>query len=285
MRLALAQLRAIRRDPAATIAVAADTCRQARAGGADIIVFPELWQTGYGPCPEAEPEREAWLAQAEPADGPYVTAFCRIAARHQLAVVTGFLRRAGTGPRNSAAVIDAAGAIVLLHDKVHLCDFTWEQHLEPGEGFDTAAVATRSGRIQLGVMTCFDREFPESARELTLAGAELVVVPNACLICDDTLGQLRSRAFENMIAVAMANYPLPDMNGRSCVFDGIAVEAGRPRDHQIFVADGRPGLHLVDLDLPRIRRYRAEGIWQSSRRRPAAYRRLAGNNLMPEGTR
>jgi predicted amidohydrolase len=274
MRVCLAQLRAARNDPAASLAAGVAACAQARAQEADLIVFPELWQLGYAACPSQGPERDRWLAQAEPAGGPWIDAFRRVAARTGLAIVTTFLRQAEPGVRNSAAVIDAEGELALVHDTVHICDFSWERVLEPGTSFDVAAVATRSGPVRLGIMTCFDREFPESARELALGGAELIVSPNACLLCDDRVGQLRCRAFENMTAVAAANYPRPDMNGRSCVFDGIAVAGRRPRDHQLFVADARPGLHAVDIDIEELRQYRAGGLWCPQRRRPEAYRRI-----------
>jgi predicted amidohydrolase len=275
MRLSLVQLRAARANPEANLEIGIEACARARAQGAELVVFPELWQLGYAACPESGPDRDRWLGYAEKTDGAWVGAFREAAAAQQLAIVATFLRRAESGLRNTALVIDTYGAAVLLHDKVHLCDFTWEHALEPGTGFDAAPVATQAGIVRLGIMTCFDREFPESARELALAGAELIISPNASLICDDRLGQLRCRAFENMAAVALANYPRPFMNGRSCVFDGIAMAGRRPRDHQVFIADARPGLYTVDVNLDELRQYRADGLWQQQRRRPAAYRRIA----------
>lgn len=73
-------------------------------------------------------------------------------------------------------------------------------------------------------MICYDREFPESARLLMLKDAELILVPNACPMEINRLSQLRARAYENMTAVATCNYPatVPDCNGGSSVFDGVA---------------------------------------------------------------
>ena len=274
MRLALVQQRVTFNDPAAALAVGVDLCRRARAGGADLVVFPELWQLGYAPCAEAEPARARWLAQAEAVDGPWVGGFRAVAAETGTAVVVSFLRRTPSGFTDAAAVIDAAGDVALVHDKVHICDFNWERSLEPGTSFATASVRTRAGPVETGVMICFDREFPESARSLAVSGAELIVCPNASLICDDRLGQLRARAFENMVAVAMANYPIPYMNGRSCVFDGIATADNRPRDHTVLVAGARPGLSFADVDLAALRAYRRAGLWSLDRRRPSAYRAL-----------
>lgn len=284
MRLALAQLRARPGDPTANLATAEQACGCARDLGADLIVFPELWQIGYAPGPADGPAQNRWLGQAEDLDGSWITAFRRIAADRELAILTTFLRRGEQAPRDCAAVIDASGTVALVQDKVHLCDLTWERELEPGQGFDAATVATRSGPIRLGVMICFDREFPESARELALDGAELIVSPNACLLCDDRLGQLRCRAFENMVAVGLANYPRPVMNGRSCVFDGVAVAGNRPRDHTVYVADAAPGLRLVDIDVDGLRRYRDTGLWKPDRRRPLAYRRLTAEPASRSGS-
>ena len=190
-------------------------------------------------------------------------------------MVVTFLHRRDLGVTSAAAVIGADGNLVLVQDKVHVCDFSWEAVLAPGEGFRTATVPTRAGAVELGVMICFDREFPESARVLALSGAELITCPNACWLCDDRIGQFRCRAFENMTAVALANYPLPAGNGRSCVFDGIATAGGRPREHCQVMAGPRAGLTLADIDLEALRGYRATGLWQAARRRPAAYQPLA----------
>ena len=73
-------------------------------------------------------------------------------------------------------------------------------------------------------MICYDREFPESARELMLGGAELILVPNACPMAGERTSQLRSRAFENMTAIATVNYSAPDQDGHSSVFDGMVFE-------------------------------------------------------------
>lgn len=277
MQIALSQLRPVRNNPGANMELATRACADARARGADLIIFPELWQLGYSPCPRSGPGRERWIGTAQTAEGDWVSTFRDVARAERLAIVTTFLRRTTTGLRDSAAVIDVTGNLSLLHDKVHVCDFNWECVLESGTAFDSAPVTLREDVVRIGVMTCFDREFPESARELALTGTELVVTPNACLLCDDRLGQVRCRAFENMMAVAVANYPIPLMNGHSCVFDGIALADGRPRDHKVFVADAKPGLHIAQVDLEVLRRYRAEGIWQVSRRRVGAYRRLTGN--------
>lgn len=274
MRVALVQRAAAGADPELNLRLGAQACESARELGADLVVFPELWQVGYTPCPEQEPGRQQWLGLAITDTDPWLVNFQELAARLGIAVITTFLLSRDGNVYDAAAAIDHHGQIAMVYTKVHVCDFTWERVLTPGRSFTTAPVQTRSGQVHIGVMICYDREFPESARTLALDGAELIVCPNACLICDDRLGQLRARAFENMTAIAMANYPIPVMNGRSCVFDGRAVEHQRPRDHRIALAGPRAGIVCADIDLPALRAYRQTGIWGGQHRRPETYARL-----------
>ena len=103
---------------------------------------------------------------------------------------------------------------MLTYAKVHICDWGMEAALTPGDGFRVADLDTRAGTVRVGLMICYDREFPESARVLMLGGAELILTPNACGLDADRLGQCRARASENMVGVAMANYATPDPDRR-----------------------------------------------------------------------
>jgi N-carbamoylputrescine amidase len=127
------------------------------------------------------------------------------------------------------------------------------------------------------VMICFDREFPESARALMLGGAEVIVTPNACPLTDDRVGQFRARAFENMLAVAMANYPR--FGGRSCAFDGIAsTPDGAPRNHHVAEAGPGEGIVLARLDLDALRSYRQAGPLADAYRKPRSYASIAATS-------
>jgi predicted amidohydrolase len=101
-----------------------------------------------------------------------------------------------------------------------------------------------------------------------LHGAEIILVPNACDLEDNRLAQLRTRAMENMVGVALANYPGPDW-GRSTAFDGIA--RGRSRDMTLVVAGEEPEIVLARFDLPALRVYRQQEIWGNAFRRPRVY--------------
>lgn len=235
--------------------------------------FPNCGRPGT-PLPDRRGGEQRWRDLATSVHAPWLGAFREAARSLGLAVVTTYMEAHGTGLSNAAAVIDAAGRVVDVYRKVHVCDFLWERVFTPGRRFAAATVETVAGPLRIGVIICFDREQPEACRALALDGAELIVCPNASLLCDDRIGQVRARAFENSVAVAVANYPLPRMNGRSCLFDGRAVHQNRPRDHTIALADGRSRLVLADLDLTALREYRTGSIWGAAHRRPAAYASL-----------
>ena len=112
------------------------------------------------------------------------------------------LEQFADAPRNSMVLFDRFGRKVLTYAKVHTCDFDAERYLTPGDDFPVAALDTACGEVKVGGMICYDREFPESARILMLNGAELILVPNACPMEINRLAQLRSRAYENMLAIA-----------------------------------------------------------------------------------
>jgi predicted amidohydrolase len=156
---------------------------------------------------------------------------------------------------------------------VHTCSFDLpEQALTPGTEFCVARLDTRAGTIVVGAMICFDREFPEAARVLALGGAELLLVPNACELEANRLGQVRARAFENMVAVAVANYAAPQENGHSTVVDPIAFDAeGRSRDTRVFEAGEAEDVCVVRLDLDALRAWRRREVWGDQCRRPGTY--------------
>ena len=108
-----------------------------------------------------------------------------------------------------------------------------------------------------------------------MEGAELILVPNACPMEINRLSQLRGRAYENMLAIATCNYPetVPDCNGGSSVFDGVAYLPELPcsRDTCLLQADGKEGVYVAELDLEQLRRYRESEVHGNAYRRPEIY--------------
>jgi N-carbamoylputrescine amidase len=252
-----------------------DACRDAARMGADVALFPEMWQLGYADCPTDPEGRRRWLDAAIGAGDPWLQALRHVAREHDVAVLATYLQRWSGPPRNAATLIDRHGRDVLTYAKVHTCDWVFERWLTPGDGFPVADLDTRDGPVRVGVMICFDREFPEAARELMLAGAEVILTPNACPLTDDRIGQFRARAFENMVAVAMANYPR--FGGRSCAFDGVAFAwpDGPPRDHCVVEAGPDEGIVPARIDIDALRAYRLAESWGDAYRKPGTYPRIA----------
>ena len=249
-----------------------EACQRAKAMGADIALFPEMWSNGYRLY--GRPAEE-WKAEAIPAAGDFVQSFGILAKELDMAVGITFLEEWEGGPRNSLALFDRHGKLAFTYAKVHTCDFDVEWNLTRGEDFFVTELDTASGPVQVGAMICYDREFPESARILMLKGAEIVLVPNACPMEINRLSQLRARTFENMMGIATCNYPetVPDCNGHSNAFDGVAYLPKLPssRDTCILEADGREGIFLAVFDLDQLREYRREEMHGNTFRRPEKY--------------
>lgn len=246
-------------------------CKKAKAMGADIALFPEMWNTGY--C--IPQDAAALRAAAIPAESDFARAFSKAARELQMAIAVTFLEAFDPAPRNTVCLFDYKGREVLRYAKVHTCAFDLERVLTPGDGFSVVNLETAGGTVKLGAMICFDREFPESARLLMLGGAEVILAPNACPMELNRLSALRTRAYENMLAVATCNYPAgqPDCNGHSTVFDGVAWLPDEPvsRDMCILEAPEQEGIFVARIDLAALRAYRQSEVMGNAYRRVPAY--------------
>ena len=246
-------------------------CVRAKELGADIALFPEMWSDGYF-LPQDSGELEALAIES---GGDFVRAFARLAGELQMAIGVTFLEKHVPKPRNSMILFDRNGAERLHYAKVHTCDFDAERVLSPGDGFSVTELDLGWDRVRVGAMICFDREFPESARVLMRKGAELILAPNACPMELNRLAALRTRAYENMLAVATCNYPAgqPDCNGRSTVFDGVAWLEDEPgvRDMCVFEAPEAEGVYLAQVDMEQLRAYRENEVMGDRYRRPETY--------------
>lgn len=296
VRLALLQLSASGNDQAANRAKGDAYCRLARAMGADLALFPEMWNIGYTPykgspghvqqtgleSPAQIAARADWQARAIPTDGPWVAHFRALARELEMAIALTYLEQWPGAPRNTVSLIDRHGEIVLTYAKVHTCDFGMEAACTPGTEFPVVDLDTAVGPARIGAMICFDREFPESGRMLMLAGAEIILAPNACTLESHRLGQIRTRAFENMTAIAVANHAAPRYNGHSIALDGIAFHPdGSTRDMLLMEAGETEGVFTADIDLAALRAYREREIWGDAFRRPHRYSLLVEAERRP----
>ena len=256
-------------------------CKKARDAGADIALFPEMWNIGYT-IPSAPAELTALSITHE---SDFVQAFTALAAELNMAIGITYLETYQPRPRNTLCLIDRFGRIQFRYAKVHTCDFGDECVLLGGDDFYVAGLDTAAGSVKVGAMICYDREFPESARILMLKGAEIILVPNACPMEINRISQLRGRAFENMVGIATVNYPAgqPDCNGHSTAFDGIAYVPDLPgsRDTLLLETPEEEGIYLAEFDLDAMRDYRSREVHGNAYRRPSKYRLLTEEKVAP----
>lgn len=249
--------------------------RDAAAQGAQVICFQELF---YGPY-FGITEDKKYYAYAEPADGPIVQRFAKLAKELNLVMVLPIYEEDMPGVYyNTAVMVDADGTILGKYRKHHIPHCKpgfWEKfYFTPGN-LGYPVFQTSAGRI--GVYICYDRHFPEGARELGLAGAEIVFNPSATVAgLSEYLWKLEqpAHAVANQYFVGAINrvgveepWKVGEFYGQSyfCNPRGQII-AQASRDHDEVV--------VADLDLDMIREVRH--TWAFFRdRRPDSYTRIA----------
>jgi N-carbamoylputrescine amidase len=164
------------RDPAENLAKAEWRIREAAGRGAQIICLQELFRSEYF-CRE---ERAELFALAEPVPGPTTEALALLARELDVAMVASVFERRGPGVyHNTAAVIDAGGALLGLYRKMHIPDdplYYEKFYFTPGD-LGVPRFDTRFGRI--AVQVCWDQWYPEGARLAALSGASVIFYPTA----------------------------------------------------------------------------------------------------------
>ncbi len=215
---------------------------QAAGAGADLLVSPELFTTGY--------------AMDASAGAGAVQVLAAASARHHLAHAFSLPVTGGIG----AVVADAGGRVLGTYRKVHLWGEGERAAFTAG---DDAPVVVDVAGVAVGVAICFDVEFPETARAAALAGAQLLVVPTAMDDARVAEVLLPARALENTLVLAYANHT---GNG----FCGASVVLGA--DGAVLARAGEVGddLLLVDVAPAEITAARARYPYLSDRR-PGAY--------------
>ncbi len=250
--------------PAQSLARLEAIAAQASAQGADLLLCPEMGLTGYA----IGPNRVATLA--EPANGPLAQAVGAIAQQHSIAIVYGYPERHADGekPFNAAQAIGPHGEPLGSYRKTHLYGELDRTQFSAGSAA-SQVFAWRGWR--LGLLICYDVEFPEAVRALALQGADAVLVPTANMVGFDEVSKLLvpARACENRLVVAYGNACGSEgdthYNGLSTAADArgaVLAQAGRGE-----------ALMLVQLERSALLAARQHGYLGA--RRPDLYRPLA----------
>jgi len=239
MRLLLAQTDPVRGDTAANLEALESLCEQAIAAGADLLALPELALTGYNIFAQLD-------ELSEDVGGPLTTRVAELARQHGLFILFGLAERQADGRlTNSAVLIDDRGQRIATYHKRQLWDKEAD-HFVAGD--DLCVIDTRLGR--LGLMICYDNEFPEMARALARHGAEVILSPTANMVpnAERQILQIRARALDNQRFVACINRAGSEEALHYC---GNSVVAG-PDGEVLGSLGADPGTLVVDIDLDRI---------------------------------
>ena len=270
MKIALVQQRA-GEDPAENRARGEAAFLEAAGRGAALVAFAELAFSRFHPRLPAGPESRD-LAETIP--GPTTDLFCALARKTGAVAILNLFERDGERTYDSSPVIDADGRLLGVTRMVHIMEgpgFHERGYYRPGDR-DTFVHATAAGRV--GVAICYDRHFPEYMRGLRLAGAELVVVPQAGIAGEWTEGlfeaELQAAAFQNGYWAALVNR--------------VGLEGGLEFAGESFVADpdgqvvaraphGRDHILYADCDFARNAASHAARHFLADRR-PPVYGRM-----------
>lgn len=242
--------------------------QEAAENSADILLLPECYVTGYD-----LPMKYKKCIEDE---GIEIKKICDAAKMYKIGVVLTSFTKGKSQPQNTAFVINKSGEKLMKYSKVHTCDFADEKEIESGNEFK---VCDCDG-IKIGIMICYDREYPESARILMLKGAEIILVPNDCGSMKPRVQALSTRAYENMIGVAMAN-PNGANAGCSCAFSPICWdENGQCVDNTILLADEKTeGIVYAEFDIDAIRDYRNSEMMGNTFRKVESYGELMNKEI------
>ncbi|AIZ34512.1 carbon-nitrogen hydrolase family protein [Pseudomonas sp. K1(2024)] len=214
-----------------------ERAHQAAAQGAQLLVCPEMFLSGYNIGAQAVQRL------AEPVDGPSAQAVGELAQAQNIAIVYGYPEQGEDGAvYNSVQLIDAHGRRLCNYRKTHLFGELDRTMFSPGE--EHFPVVALNG-WKLGLLICYDIEFPENARRLALNGAELILVPTANMAPYDFVCQVtvRSRAQENQCYLVYANYCGSEGEIQYCGQSSIVA----PDGSQLSLAGNEESLLLADL--------------------------------------
>jgi predicted amidohydrolase len=237
MKISVYQGEAIPLDFAHNLDLLDQAAATAKAGGAHLLVTPELFATGYAPALIAAGVSDEHVAMIE-------SALRATAARHGIALVYSTPGRGDAATRGiTATLVDSAGQIVGGYTKSHLFGPAEAEAFRPGRRPPT--VVSLNG-LRIGLAICYDLEFPEVARAAAVRGAELLVVPTAVGLGAENLSLVLvpARALENSMTVAYSNHGGVEAGFE---FSGTSVIAD-PRGAIVAAAGETPSLIFAEVD-------------------------------------
>lgn len=206
----------------------------------DLVVLPELALSGYV---FSEMSEVIGIAECV-TDGPVFNAFRDISARKAMSIVYGFAEKAGDKIFNSCALVNPDGTYH-IYRKIHL--FNREKlFFSPGD--QPFAVHSAKGGVKVGLMICFDWQFPESARSLALLGAQIICHPSNLVLpwCQEAM---KTRSLENRVYSITSNRIGTEFNGElSEYFTGMSQILSTKGEILIRMNETEEAVYTVEID-------------------------------------
>ena len=262
MRVACAQMAVAWEDPAVNLARARLLAGSAREQGADLVVFPEQFVTGWSPHS---------TRFAEDPDGRTVSALRQVARDHSLFLVGAYVERHEPRPLNTSVAIDPRGEVVASFSKIHPFSPGGEdEHYDRGDHLSTFSACG----VRFGIAICYDLRFAPVFRAYAVQGVHCVLVPSAWP-CSRTRSWeilIQARALDNQFYVIGCNptgtTPVDRYCGHSLSADPVGAVLGRGGEGEELV--------MTDVDPAKVEAARARVAVERDRR-PDLYRHLLGD--------
>ncbi|MCL4148858.1 UNVERIFIED_CONTAM: hypothetical protein GTU68_017364 [Idotea baltica] len=241
----------------------ASYAKKASDAGAQLLLFPEASLTGYNNS------LKVTQSIAQNAFGDAAGEIADICRSNNLAIAYGFAEKDGSKTYNSVQLIDANGDARSLYRKTHLWGDQDRTLFTPGG--DLVAVIELNG-WQIGMLICYDIEFPENVRRLSLEGADLILTPTALMSPWTTVANkvVPVRAYENQVFIAYANFCGYEYEqqyvGHSCIVGPDGVDLAKAAEDEVML--------IATLDKPQIAQCRAALPYHRDRR-PSLYGALS----------
>lgn len=212
------------------------TALEAAEQGVQLLICSEMFLTGYN-------IGDAVFELAETADGSSMQKVAKIAREANIALLYGYPERFEEVVYNSALLLDRNGAPLANYRKTHLYGPEERRLFQTGDYF---VIAELEG-LKIGILICYDLEFPEAVRALALAGAEFITVPTALMVPYCRVAQLvvPARAYENQVFVAYANRCGQEADLNYCGLSCIVGPDGKDR----LRAGTVEGLFVAEIDV------------------------------------
>ena len=206
----------------------------------DLLVLPELYLTGYNVGEKVQ----QW---AEPRDGKFSRQISQLAQLNQLAIHFGYAERDGNELYNSTACYDKTGAMIGHHRKLLLPPGFEGNYFTPGNRYSQIQM----GEFRIATLICYDAEFPEAFREVSMAGADLVIVPTALGAQWEIVSQkiIPARAFENGVYVCYVDHCAQENGLEYCGGSCIVGPDGR----DLARTSGTEGCLLATLNIAAVK--------------------------------